>query len=161
MVLPYNRAVCGNDHYVEPVYFQKFLGRGFGRTRHAGKLFVEPEIILESYRSRRASFFLYFDAFFCFYCLMYAFAPAPTRLEAAGKWVYYDHFSFFNYIILITLKYCLSFDRRFQMMHVFYALFGINIVYSEDRKSTRLNSSHQIISYAVFCLKKKKKNNIQ
>src|SRR5258708_14728090 len=27
---------------------------------------------------------------------------------------------------------------------------------STDRKSTRLNSSHQIISYAVFCLKKKK-----
>src|SRR5258708_27441863 len=28
---------------------------------------------------------------------------------------------------------------------------------ASDRKSTRLNSSHQIISYAVFCLKKKKK----
>src|SRR5690348_18076811 len=28
---------------------------------------------------------------------------------------------------------------------------------SEDRKSTRLNSSHPSISYAVFCLKKKKK----
>src|SRR5574342_884409 len=28
----------------------------------------------------------------------------------------------------------------------------------EDRKSTRLNSSHHRISYAVFCLKKKKKN---
>src|SRR5436309_7564066 len=28
----------------------------------------------------------------------------------------------------------------------------------EDRKSTRLNSSHVKISYAVFCLKKKKKN---
>src|SRR2546429_9747599 len=28
---------------------------------------------------------------------------------------------------------------------------------SEDRKSTRLNSSHGYISYAVFCLKKKKK----
>src|SRR5699024_11739565 len=28
-----------------------------------------------------------------------------------------------------------------------------------DRKSTRLNSSHVSISYAVFCLKKKKKNN--
>src|SRR5258708_29353007 len=27
---------------------------------------------------------------------------------------------------------------------------------NRDRKSTRLNSSHQIISYAVFCLKKKK-----
>src|SRR5258708_29150238 len=30
---------------------------------------------------------------------------------------------------------------------------------SQDRKSTRLNSSHQIISYAVFCLKKKKITN--
>src|SRR5438034_8579840 len=27
-----------------------------------------------------------------------------------------------------------------------------------DRKSTRLNSSHTVISYAVFCLKKKKRN---
>src|SRR5437899_7838931 len=31
----------------------------------------------------------------------------------------------------------------------------------EDRKSTRLNSSHLGISYAVFCLKKKKKTKIQ
>src|SRR3989475_2189265 len=29
---------------------------------------------------------------------------------------------------------------------------------ARDRKSTRLNSSHSQISYAVFCLKKKKKN---
>src|SRR5258708_22095006 len=31
----------------------------------------------------------------------------------------------------------------------------------EDRKSTRLNSSHQIISYAVFCLKKKKEQSVR
>src|SRR5256885_5503996 len=30
-------------------------------------------------------------------------------------------------------------------------------ILSRDRKSTRLNSSHLVISYAVFCLKKKKK----
>src|SRR5436190_18402312 len=30
---------------------------------------------------------------------------------------------------------------------------------AEDRKSTRLNSSHTVISYAVFCLKKKKTKN--
>src|SRR5258708_22100707 len=34
---------------------------------------------------------------------------------------------------------------------------SIDIPEGVDRKSTRLNSSHQIISYAVFCLKKKKK----
>src|SRR5258708_20875103 len=32
------------------------------------------------------------------------------------------------------------------------------LVRKPDRKSTRLNSSHQIISYAVFCFKKKKKD---
>src|SRR5947207_12170615 len=31
--------------------------------------------------------------------------------------------------------------------------------FSQDRKSTRLNSSHTVISYAVFCLKKKKTQN--
>src|SRR5258708_29064992 len=38
-------------------------------------------------------------------------------------------------------------------------LFGQALDVGQDRKSTRLNSSHQIISYAVFCLKKKKNNN--
>src|SRR5437588_10933393 len=31
------------------------------------------------------------------------------------------------------------------------------VIAHKDRKSTRLNSSHTVISYAVFCLKKKKK----
>src|SRR2546422_4259149 len=38
---------------------------------------------------------------------------------------------------------------------------GIRLSWSEpDRKSTRLNSSHGYISYAVFCLKKKKKTKV-
>src|SRR2546430_9975869 len=36
---------------------------------------------------------------------------------------------------------------------------GPTVTIYEDRKSTRLNSSHSQISYAVFCLKKKKKTN--
>src|SRR3712207_8347370 len=38
---------------------------------------------------------------------------------------------------------------------------GIQGAGNTDRKSTRLNSSHANISYAVFCLKKKKKENHQ
>src|SRR5690242_20968201 len=37
---------------------------------------------------------------------------------------------------------------------------GSSSSYGGDRKSTRLNSSHMSISYAVFCLKKKKKKRI-
>src|SRR5256885_16630163 len=33
---------------------------------------------------------------------------------------------------------------------------AVHLVVGQDRKSTRLNSSHLVISYAVFCLKKKK-----
>src|SRR2546426_4325119 len=35
---------------------------------------------------------------------------------------------------------------------------GCRALLQADRKSTRLNSSHLVISYAVFCLKKKNKN---
>src|SRR5688572_32536767 len=37
----------------------------------------------------------------------------------------------------------------------------VGVVRRLDRKSTRLNSSHSQISYAVFCLKKKKKKDIK
>src|SRR2546426_12025378 len=40
------------------------------------------------------------------------------------------------------------------------AVDGLNGRYLTDRKSTRLNSSHLVISYAVFCLKKKKKYDV-
>src|SRR2546426_2809521 len=42
-----------------------------------------------------------------------------------------------------------------------WTYFNLALVFAVlDRKSTRLNSSHLVISYAVFCLKKKKKTNI-
>src|SRR2546426_3996838 len=44
--------------------------------------------------------------------------------------------------------------RHHHDLHFVGKLLGDDLV---DRKSTRLNSSHLVISYAVFCLKKKKK----
>src|SRR5437773_5816592 len=44
-----------------------------------------------------------------------------------------------------------------RVFHVRHRAVAIGLVYL-DRKSTRLNSSHITISYAVFCLKKKNKN---
>src|SRR2546430_4372649 len=56
-------------------------------------------------------------------------------------------------------------DLKGTLMHFFRALFGegrdVRMRTSLDRKSTRLNSSHSQISYAVFCLKKKKKETTQ
>src|SRR2546430_10405149 len=52
-------------------------------------------------------------------------------------------------------------DEGFELdeeVAVFLVVAGFLIILSGDRKSTRLNSSHSQISYAVFCLKKKKQN---
>src|SRR5205807_10672968 len=46
-----------------------------------------------------------------------------------------------------------AFETRLDLVG---ALFPEHLEGKEDRKSTRLNSSHLVISYAVFCLKKKK-----
>src|SRR5207244_11874611 len=61
----------------------------------------------------------------------------------------------FPYTTLFRSR-CLNvFDDLAQTLFelAFHARAGLQ----QDRKSTRLNSSHQIISYAVFCVKKKKK----
>src|SRR2546430_12952516 len=51
-------------------------------------------------------------------------------------------------------------DNRKELTVLEVSVTGVGIGLKEvlDRKSTRLNSSHSQISYAVFCLKKKKKN---
>src|SRR5258708_9883358 len=48
----------------------------------------------------------------------------------------------------------LALDTSYKLLNIRVASNGRA---GRDRKSTRLNSSHQIISYAVFCLKKKTK----
>src|SRR2546430_7819778 len=68
-------------------------------------------------------------------------------LLADGLGLYLVNELFYNFEIDVSLK-----QRQPQftqgLLHV--------LVIEEDRKSTRLNSSHSQISYAVFCLKKKK-----
>src|SRR5687768_17973463 len=63
------------------------------------------------------------------------------------------------------------YQRGFKITRVWFKFFIMKIkklrreetprIVGEDRKSTRLNSSHGYISYAVFCLKKKKKKKKQ
>src|SRR2546421_9380507 len=60
--------------------------------------------------------------------------------------------------LLFLLRLLRAFDRR-QRLDVGRHRVAILRRKLRDRKSTRLNSSHDQISYAVFCLKKKKRKN--
>src|SRR5438132_13029242 len=81
--------------------------------------------------------------------------------------IYYYSFSFFFFFndTATTEIYTLSLHDALPILHLKWpwdvvTKFDSRILsqsYTGDRKSTRLNSSHTVISYAVFCLKKKKK----
>src|SRR5690554_7029398 len=67
--------------------------------------------------------------------------------------------------IYLLLRFTPHFEANPQYFNIMLIVGGITMLYAaintlfKDRKSTRLNSSHVRISYAVFCLKKKKKTN--
>src|SRR5699024_12303129 len=80
-----------------------------------------------------------FALFFFFYCVPVSLAlhSFPTRRSS--------DLSFFSFLFSFTNL----------VLGAFILFFIGNLPYKIDRKSTRLNSSHVSISYAVFCLKKK------
>src|SRR5256885_2404977 len=65
------------------------------------------------------------------------------------------HHGYFAFSMISTTRQRFRFDKgRVSTMRT------VSPVLAPDRKSTRLNSSHLVISYAVFCLKKKKEKDI-
>src|SRR5207253_2507595 len=99
-------------------------------------------------------------------------ASNPVLLEASSREVYGEPLylpvneghpkrpkSVYGLTKLSAEKACLSYSKSSGLdPSVNHVIMRFSNVYgSEDRKSTRLNSSHVAISYAVFCLKKKKK----
>src|SRR5947208_10159684 len=68
------------------------------------------------------------------------FRSRPLEVESADPAIHVQHLS----------------HEKESGTHSRFERRGIDLGQLQDRKSTRLNSSHQIISYAVFCLKKKR-----
>src|SRR2546422_4493803 len=83
-------------------------------------------------------------------------SPSQCEMARAKAWGKFQCFAddrlSLNKILLIAKKRAQS-EMRFGIM----AATSVDGFLKRDRKSTRLNSSHGYISYAVFCLKKKKK----
>src|SRR5690242_21560896 len=94
--------------------------------------------------------------------LVAAPAPAPAQETASDTLLTVDHYLDWEQVadpqispdgahVIYTRRWVNKLEDKWES-----ALWMMN---AEDRKSTRLNSSHMSISYAVFCLKKKKKKN--
>src|SRR2546426_10169865 len=88
--------------------------------------------------------------FFFFFFLMIRRPPRSTLFPYTTL---FRSTRFGGMTLVEAYRVWLEFQRRFPDRYV-------NGVEIPDRKSTRLNSSHLVISYAVFCLKKKKKNKV-
>src|SRR5215204_7012266 len=87
-------------------------------------------------------------------------------LSAASDTIF-PAFSFFFFFLMIrrpprsTLFPYTTLFRSDRVVRPMSSCWPWNDSGASDRKSTRLNSSHTVISYAVFCLKKKKKKKIE
>src|SRR5258705_9125167 len=80
--------------------------------------------------------------------LIIALIQHPIRMT--GKTAFFQGFCLQSYLDGLKME-------AFNAPHVSFDLTHTRLPHRIDRKSTRLNSSHLGISYAVFCLKKKKK----
>ena len=95
-------------------------------------------------------FFLVFVFFFFFLFFFFLMIRRPPRS------------TLFPYTTLFRSPLSLSFSLSFSLslslflLRLLLLLLLLGLLIGLDRKSTRLNSSHGYISYAVFCLKKKK-----
>src|ERR1035437_10552942 len=99
---------------------------------------------------------------------MVYFTPVVTTLVAVSimwKFIYHPRFGLLNYVLgffgITPVDWLGNPDFAMPaiILMAVWKNFGYNmIIFIADRKSTRLNSSHANISYAVFCLKKKTKN---
>src|SRR5256885_3416929 len=79
--------------------------------------------------------------------------PYTTLFRSSAK----NDITFLNYFsALVDEKGLLKRELADDGLHPNDAGYKVMVPLAEDRKSTRLNSSHLVISYAVFCLKKKK-----
>ena len=108
-------AVGGDDDHVELVGLLE-LGRfGFGRTGHAGQLFVHAEVVLEGDGGERLVLALDLDAFLGFDGLVQTVAPAAARHHAAGELVDDDHLAVLHQIILVAMEEHVGLQR---LLHV-------------------------------------------
>src|SRR5688500_19417867 len=77
-------------------------------------------------------------------------APTPPSRRT---WSTYNIAALWIGMAVVITTYTLASGLMQQGMNWYQALFTILLGNVIDRKSTRLNSSHLVISYAVFCLK--------
>src|SRR5256885_15750801 len=83
-------------------------------------------------------------------------SEVALRLRGKHKAIYTPHVDTGDFIVIINAS-KLKVTGTKNLDKVYYRHSGFPGGITADRKSTRLNSSHLVISYAVFCLKKKKK----
>ena len=117
VILADHLLVGRNDHRFQTVDMLEFERFGIGRSGHAGKLAVQPEIILEGDGRQGLRFILDLDAFFRFHRLVQAVRPAATGHHAAGKFIDDDDFAVLHHVMLVAVIQGMRTYGRVEVMH--------------------------------------------
>src|SRR5690606_40859891 len=106
-----------------------------------------------------SSSFLFFIHLYCDHQSLHSF-PTRRSSDLVHHWIVVRYILLNFFLYRLTGRESTTTQEplhRFQRQVVNAARLFVELIPKVDRKSTRLNSSHVKISYAVFCLKKKNK----
>ena len=95
----------------------EFIGLSICRTRHARQLAVEAKIVLKGNGCQRLVLSLNLHAFFGFYRLVQAIAPAAAGHQATSKFVHYGDLTILVDVLLVTVVQVVGPQRSVQVVH--------------------------------------------
>ena len=94
-----HRLICWNGNNIQVVNFVKFTFFSFCSTSHAAQFRVKFKVVLKGDCCQSFVFFLHFNAFFGFNCLVQAVAITSALHNTAGKFINNQHFIIFNNVV--------------------------------------------------------------
>ena len=112
VVRPYDGSVGGDADDVERIYRSELRLLGLCRTRHARKLVVQPEEVLESYGGVSLVLFAHLYVFLGFDCLVQTVGIPSAHHEPAREFIDYHYFAFVgDDIVFVADEQFVGFER--------------------------------------------------
>ncbi len=132
VVLAHHRQVGRDGHDLDLVGRAELGRLRQGRARHARKLVVEAEVVLQGHRGPGVVLFLDRDPFFGFDGLMEAVGPPPALEDAARELVDDLHLAVGHEVLLVPLVQLLGLQRLGQLVDQVGSAQVIEVVYPEQ-----------------------------
>lgn len=116
MILAHHRSMGGNRNHLKAINMLKLISFSVGSPGHAGKLFIQPEVVLEGDRRDGLVFGARRQPFLDFDSLMQTIGPAPARHGATSELVDDDDLAITHDVMVVATKQVVRAQRGVELL---------------------------------------------